>query len=403
MTKPFSEFDRVNQWDLPETIDPERICVCFEIPNERFHIRAFWTALYKLSIWNSWATDEAHTGTKVAAVWRDVWNKAIGDNTTMGCCCPEPTQTRINEQGFLEVSYDGGETWQLAPQLDPRFTGTTAPMPGADGDAKRCLAAQSAAEYINGEVIDQMNDSMTFAVLFQLLMSVIAIIITGGTAIPVIVPIILELVGAVFTVGVTALQGAFDATQLGILQCILYCHCDAAGNFSASAWSQIIADIETDIDPVCADTVKAIVKAMGAVGLTNAAHAGLTTGITDCSGCDCFQGCSDKYQVGPISNPTGHGIILSNDGTTIRVQAQDPGNGVGYVILEAETLGDCCYVNLVEAEVGATVLANFFIPCGTPYSEGAWVNATPVGQCCQLIQIQTQVGAVIAITVDECP
>ena len=85
MTKKFSEYDRVNQWDLPVIVDPGRIKVCFDIPYERYHIRAFWTALYKLTLWNSWAADDNHTGRQVALVWREVLNQAMADPNTIGC------------------------------------------------------------------------------------------------------------------------------------------------------------------------------------------------------------------------------------------------------------------------------------------------------------------------------
>src|SRR5688572_29007467 len=85
MTKKFSEYDRVNQWDLPVIVDPGRIKVCFDIPYERYHIRAFWTALYKLTLWNSWAADDNHTGREAAIVWWQVLNDAMNDPNTIGC------------------------------------------------------------------------------------------------------------------------------------------------------------------------------------------------------------------------------------------------------------------------------------------------------------------------------
>lgn len=138
--KKFEQFDRVNQWDLPTIVNPEKICVCFEIPNERYHIRAFWTALYKLSLWNSWATDEAHTGREVASVWRDVLNLAMGDENTMGCTSVTPIipEFRFTLECGLEVSTDG-ENYVPVPgwitNAADCYTGAAGAdgAPGADG------------------------------------------------------------------------------------------------------------------------------------------------------------------------------------------------------------------------------------------------------------------------------
>jgi hypothetical protein len=102
MTKKYSEYNRVNQWDLPEIIDPGRIKVCFEIPYERYHIRAFWTALYKLTLWNSWSADDDHTGREAALVWRDVLNVAMNDPNTIGCAEEINCATFAPDAPFIE-------------------------------------------------------------------------------------------------------------------------------------------------------------------------------------------------------------------------------------------------------------------------------------------------------------
>lgn len=83
--KKFEEFKRLHQFDLPQVIDPPRVCMKLNIPNERYHIRAFWTALYRLTLWNSWEADEGKNGTKVASVWRQVWNEAMASDDTFNC------------------------------------------------------------------------------------------------------------------------------------------------------------------------------------------------------------------------------------------------------------------------------------------------------------------------------
>jgi len=104
MTKKFSEYERVNKWDLPVIVDPGRIKVCFDIPYERYHIRAFWTALYKLTLWNSWQADDSHTGRQAALVWRDVLNIAMNDPNTIGCGDEINCATFAPDAPFIEWS-----------------------------------------------------------------------------------------------------------------------------------------------------------------------------------------------------------------------------------------------------------------------------------------------------------
>jgi hypothetical protein len=61
---------------LPEVIDPQRVRLCIEIPDDLNHIIAFWGALQQLQHPYNWQNDEAHTALAAAAVWKDVIYKA---------------------------------------------------------------------------------------------------------------------------------------------------------------------------------------------------------------------------------------------------------------------------------------------------------------------------------------
>lgn len=63
-------------YSLPDEIDPPRIRFCVEIPDNLFHIMAFWGALTELTKWWNWQRDEAHTALLVTAVWKDVIEQA---------------------------------------------------------------------------------------------------------------------------------------------------------------------------------------------------------------------------------------------------------------------------------------------------------------------------------------
>jgi len=64
-------------YPLPLVPDPEGYkCVLLHIPDEPYHIRAFWGHLLKLARWYSWAEDESHTGTLAAQRWNNVFHEA---------------------------------------------------------------------------------------------------------------------------------------------------------------------------------------------------------------------------------------------------------------------------------------------------------------------------------------
>lgn len=293
--KKFADFKRVNQFDLPEIVDPERICVCFEIPNEKNHIRAFWTALYKLTIWNTWATDEAHTAREVAQVWRDVWNKAIGDEDTMGCGCSEkPTLRRITPNGLLEVSFDDGQTWQPDKVNDPRFSNPTLPpLTSGTSHERRCQTANSIVTALEEEQQKQLDILQGQANLATSIFDSIAafLAIVGATGVGALFALISLLIGLLVRTIISMIPEDFEAqftlTTWQTLVCIIYCEMDEDANISESAWQTIKQRALTEVPTAyagnwCSD----MINAMGVVGLTNAGRAGYG-GSRDCTTCDC--------------------------------------------------------------------------------------------------------------------
>lgn len=110
---------------LPTVIDPpDTVCVQINIPNDRFHIAAFWGQIELLARWYTWERDDAHTGKDVAAVWREVFTQARQYWEDCNMACPgggEQTKVRQNTTNpeKLEVSYDGEETWLVWADLGP--------------------------------------------------------------------------------------------------------------------------------------------------------------------------------------------------------------------------------------------------------------------------------------------
>jgi len=211
------------------------------------------------------------------------------DCDPMSNCCPEPLQ-RVTEDGVLQVSYDGGETWSDATTEDPRTNAPQLPpIAGDDGDEKRCQAANN--------VLGQFKDGIaTFEGYFDTTATVVEFVTAVATAIctfifaplavPLVVSAIIALMAAVWNAGKTAYTGAFDDTVYGKLLCILYCHVSPDGTFTSEALDAIRSRISADFDPIARDAFLALLNGVQVAGLNNMAR--IPTGSSaSCDSCDC--------------------------------------------------------------------------------------------------------------------
>lgn len=324
---------------------------------------------------------------------------AVGKADPMGCCCGNSgALTRYNENGELEISYDNGATWQPYPQGDPRMTGRTAPpIPGPDGDDKKCAAAASAEEFIKQNFIDELETGQGYAAVYDALIALLAIIALTGIGL-----LVAALVGAVITAGITVVKAAFTSEVWTAFRCILYCRISADGSFTKEAWEGVKADILDQFTGVVSAVLYNWVNSVGPIGLTNSARSGFVA-TADCTSCDCPEACPAQYEIHDPAESGEHGEIVSIDGLVMTARA---GNivttGYSYIEIWSPVLGDCCKVMTVNALPGFSIHSVVYIPCGTPYAEENWTGDFD-GQCAQLLQIQCdQANAEVEITFEEC-
>lgn len=323
--------------------------------------------------------------------WQEAWRM---DN----CCADDQTTiTRINNY-IIEESTDDGETWTPIND-DPRFTGVT--LPPREGENAKCDAAQSTVDMITthfAELAADVGLGASVTALLAAIIAIAAIVVSLGTATPLVLP----LAAALFYAGSSAITAALDSTVYDELFCLIFCASEADGSFTQTGWQTLLNAIDDSaiINGLAATLLRDYVALLGSVGLTNAASYN-PTAEGDCSECECPH-CYDKY-VPFLGGGIYHGVIVGTGPNYMDVQAVNTGIGVGYIILQAPDLGDCCYLNSIEALDGGTILANFLMNCGTPYNPSSWINAEPINGCRQMIQIQTQVGKVFRFTFDDCP
>jgi len=211
------------------------------------------------------------------------WSGNLARKLMSGCCGDEPTNQRYTADGYLEQSFDGGETWER-DNSDPRFNSPIfPPLPGADGDDKKCAAAASAAAVIDDDIVQKLEESMTAADILALIALVLLLFLSGGS----LAPLIVGLVSAILATGIEATKAAFTTEVWDTFRCILYCNMADDGSFTEAQWQQVKADIFDQIGTSIAQTfLITTVNAWGPAGLTNAARSGRVT-EADCSDCDC--------------------------------------------------------------------------------------------------------------------
>lgn len=375
---------------------------------------------YLLGLLEVYRYKDSFTGTeeeKTIAV--GVMRQLMEEIGMSGCGCNETDQTviirRINpETGEVEISDDNGETWVTDPQSPYVQATIVKPLTGEDGDVKKCEASNNVIENLQ----DLQSTYSGYIGEFNSLADLLIALITAAVALlflPVLgaalVALVTPIISKIFEIGrmlsgttSEAYDGLFTTLVWNDVRCILYCHVSADGSFSEAAWASIMAEFKDTLGSGAQEAganLAAMVDVWGVVGLNNAARLG-SGAEGNCDDCECA-GCADKYVIGLIGSESGHGLIVDRTATTIDVQAQNPGNNVGYIILQAEITGSCCYLNTIEALDGGTILGQYHINCGTEPTEGAWINGESIGGCRQAIQLQTQVGATFRFTFGECP
>lgn len=360
-------------WILPaELTGYDLLCVQLKIPDEIHYRAAFSAALQSLCYWWNWEHTYTHGDTRggqAAMYWRDiidtylcVENDPGSNGLGCGCGCKKPTNQRYTADGILEQSFDGGTTWERDTS-DPRFNSPLyPPMSGSDGTDKRCLAAASAAKYIDREIVQKMNETDAAADLLLLIAAAVAILITGFTA----APLVIALISQVIAFGVDATKAAFTSGVWDTFRCILYCNMNDDGSFTEAQWQEIKTEIFDQLGSSIAGTfLRDTVNAFGPAGLTNAGRSGSAT-TADCSDCtDCpTEWChyfDFEVSDGGFAGP--YGTYAPGVGW----QATSAGTGVSTVLDRTVSTSDFTYAKQwVEASgtcnvvtfVGGSVLQN---------------------------------------------
>lgn len=279
-----------NGYPLPDDLDPEGvICVCVPIPNDFRHKLAFLGQLDMLSRWYTWAKDDAHSGRIAAARWRTV-TAQVRKDLDMDCGCGgggvlTPTNQRYDQYGNLEISTDGGATWENGNELDPRFNAPLIPALTGTGEDVKCNSAWGAARFLEEQIIDQLDTGQALAAILSLVATVLAVVITAGAA----TPLAVSLSSAILGTGIAVVKAALTAAVFDDLACLIYCRMDDSGAISEDEWRGLQDDVNAEFTGVANDIIIRMIQMVGPVGLTNAGRVQRLSG-SNCETCPCEDG-----------------------------------------------------------------------------------------------------------------
>lgn len=313
---------------IPEDIHAEPFCLCIQVPNDPTWKRVVAGLLDELNQWYNWQRDEARSGRECAHVWRALYAEI--DWTTMSCCCEEVIrQYRYTELGVLQVSVDGGLTWTDDPNADVRNNSTIfPPIPGGDGDDKKCSAATGAANLVKEQVGDQLTDDMGRYTLNQLVTDWVGTMIGTSNPFQALVTVVAN---QIFALVISAVRAALTDDVYHKFACELYCHMASDGSFSNAQWAALRSGITSHISGVAGIFLEHLIYLLGAVGTTNVVRSA-PDASGDCSDCDCPP--EFAVYVSDLINPPVK-VEPEEDGTYNVVQSGTPtGDGFYWIVVQ---------------------------------------------------------------------
>jgi len=362
---------------IPENIDPdENICVCVPVPKDWGHIRAFMGQLTELSKWITWEKTGGTEAAQAARRWFDITEcvqKEIDCIMTNGCGCGgsggigNPTNQRYTADGHLEVSYDGGETWENGDAFDPRFNSPVySPIPGDDGEDKRCIGANSVVAFLQAEKTASSGVLAGAGGLAALVASVA--IAVASTGVGIVAAVIIAIMGGILNVIAGLGQATFDGSFVGTfwddVLCIVFCNLEEDGTFTEAGWQKTINEIAALSPYPANEWTSYIVKTLGLVGATNASLM-RNNGSASCDGCECDPGCNSASWIQC-------GIIVDQGDNWIEIQADVAPYGSAPYAIHYGSSGVpdysdyCCQLCNIEILSGTQNGAAYRLCDGTP-------------------------------------
>jgi len=377
---------------IPSVIDPPRTCLCLEIPDNDDWRRVVAGLIRELTQWFNYERTGDDSGARCADVWKDIYQKI--DWGRMSCCCGEfDVIFQWTEDGVLQSSTDGGETWTDDPQDDPRNSSPIyPPVTGDPSDEKKCIAATSVRDLIKEQVGDQLTDDMSRYTLNQLIHDWVTTYIQTSNPFQALINIITNQVLALV---IATLRPALTDDVYNKLMCCVLLHMNDDLSFDDAGWDAVRNCISTDITGIAGVFLEHLIFLIGKVGLTNLARSQAAT-VGDCS--SCFSTCSDNFHIN-----SGVGVEVARNEDYIEVEAVFYAPyGFYTASIRTDDISTCCYVAELDILTeGVTVADNHWFECGSAVEHSGAPDIT--GHCVSLWTVILSGPGTVRMHLGDCP
>lgn len=221
----------------------------------------------------------------------------ISEAIQMGCCCNDqttiPRRERYTSTGRMEVSYDGGQTWENGDNFDPRFNSPLFPplTPASPDEDVKCRAVNNA--------VNVLKDGVDYIITLDSTVSAVAAGMAAvfGTVVSIIFggllwPVVIAAAGAFVAATPQAIQLAFTPDLWAQVVCILYRHAADDGAFDTAAWQAAKDEIYSSLTGVAMGILLRVMDLLGPVGLTNAGRQESASPLVTCEDCEDANWCA---------------------------------------------------------------------------------------------------------------
>lgn len=333
-------------YDLLSEVDDRDCCICLSRRSMEMIL-----AVSRAAHWKTRYYSETEQVIDEDAI--DRWASKLEGQIVagLGNCCGDGYITRLNEDNIFQISYDGGETWTDAPELDPRNTSTRFPPLGGSGETTRCMSAENMVVVLQSfadELIAALAVNSAITGLVALILAFAATLLSGGS----LGAPAFALAAAVFAVGSTALESALTVEFWDAVKCALFSHMEDDGTITNAGLDGAYAEIAGEFTGAALTFIGHTFETLGAIGMSNAGSTGSSEGDT-CDTCGCepenwimiqftFQAAlgfdiPDGWSYENTGTLVSAGILLNEIGEYFRVVKDD---GIPVRVMQTATYGE---------------------------------------------------------------
>lgn len=274
----------------------------------------------------------------------------------MAACQDDIVLTRIDGNGNWQTSSDGGTTWVDTPGQDPRLaTPIAAPASGADGDSKRCAAANSITTYFKRlmeSIAVAKDNSANLSDLTAIVIGVLLLLglISGGW----LFAFLGGLIGLVYAnYDATTWRAAFTDEVWQAFICAIYPFINA--DASVTDYLGMADAVNTSLpDGIARENLVTYLRLVADHGLTNAGRA-MYGGALSCV-CGCV---GENYEISPGAETWGEIIEAGSDYLIINLLFCPNTVGAYFARLRVAS-GDACNITSVETLSGSGWISSAF-------------------------------------------